>query len=56
MTQSIYATIATKIDIQGFCVLLRRMHILVSNNFGVPKVPKTNSQGPKVMWVPKVNV
>ena len=36
-------------------------HIKKNAYFGVkhvwvPKAPKTNSQGPKVMWVPKVNI
>ena len=38
----------------SYCTIKKNAKIGVKQVW-VPKVPKTNTQGPKVMWVPKVN-
>ena len=46
MTQNIYATIATKIDIQVSYVPLQRMHTLVSGKYGYQKFQRLTHKDP----------
>lgn len=53
VTQNMYATIVTKMNTQVVLCLIKNDAYLGVKKW-IPKVPNTNSQGPKVIWVPKV--